>query len=157
MENTLAEAWADMVADLPVGQEDVEALVNQVLDELSEVAAPADGPRKQSEHDKPFQLEHGFSITYVQNEPVRGGGTRCMVSIESPGRAPLVIGVQLKNLVWNDLNPQLGVTAPGTRNEFTDWTPEEGPQKEWVLRNLRQRIAEYIFPKTNIDAMRNAV
>ena len=146
MSDTIAEAWDDMEADLPVTTANVSDLVNQVLDELSYVAPPPNSIGKQSEHDKPFQLQHGFSITSVDNQPVEGGGTRCVASIEGTGRLPLIISAQVRGF-----DRQLAATTAESGDEFIHWTPDAGPQKQWVLDNLRRRIAEYIRPAQTED------
>ena len=139
MPDTIAEAWAAMAANLPVAPGDLLTLVNQVVDELSEAATPAGGSLRQSECSKPFQLEHGFLVVYVHEEQVPGGFTQGVASIEGPGRPPLLIGAQVRAV-----DHALGVTIPGGGNEFTYWQPGDGPQKEWVLQNLRQRVVEYL-------------
>lgn len=146
MSDTIAEAWDDMEANLPVTTANVSDLVNQVLDELSYVAAPPNSLGKQSEHDKPFQLQNGFSITSIGNQLVQGGGTRCVASIEGPGRLPLIISAQVSGF-----DHRLAVTTPESGDGFVNWTPEDGPQKQWGLDNLRRRIAEYIRPAQTED------
>ena len=145
MTDTIPQAWGKMVANIPVAPGDIGPLVNQVLDELSEVASPAGGTLSQSDYVKPYKLEHGFTIFYVQEAQIPGGFTRAWANIQGPGRPPLMIGVQVR-----PLDNQLGVTAHGDAPEkgsdFTYWQPENGPQKQWVLQNLRQRLAEYISP-----------
>ena len=152
MSRTIKQAWDQMIENEPVTAADISKLVRQVLEELVQASTPDNKTPIQTDFSKPTELGYGFSISDVIESP-RPNTIRTTAVIQKRDRQPLVIGAQ-----FNGLDRTVQVSSPHNQHDLIPWTPEHGPQKEWILQSLRKQIINYIsqLRTTPISTARSA-
>ena len=139
MADTIGNAWAEMVTNQDVTTEDIRKLVNQVADELIEASIPKGTKLEDIDRSNPIQLDGGVRIIKIVNEEIRETIFRTTASIQRDGKRLIEISAQL-----NTWDRSLGISTPRDPSGFDNWSEENGPQKAWVLENLRQQVIEYL-------------
>ena len=142
MDDTITKAWDDMVAKLPVDEADLRRIANQVADELIRVGAPEGTEIASVDKSQPIPLGRGFSLRISEETlPPSYGKFRITLAISrSHGGNPLAY-------VAAECSPRggnLGVFPQGDGFEVVLWTKNDGDQRQWLLQNLRQQVADYI-------------
>ena len=132
MEDSIAQAWNRMVDQQKVRPEEIKGLVDQVLKELQEVAR---GSGRIEADNRVTKLPYGIQIFQEPENLHQRGVQRSSFHlwIESKRRTGII-------------NAEAGPNGPPSVSDPTDkenqiqWTEQNGPQKEWILQNLREQV-----------------
>ena len=143
MNDTIAEAWAGMVAKRPVGEDDLRRIAHQVADELIQAAAPERADTASVGTSQPITLGEGFSlhVSEVTFQSPRGNVFRVSLDISCSR------GSNRATYIAAQCSPgggNLGISSPDGRPEVVLWTEEDGDQRPWLFQKLRQQVADYI-------------
>ena len=140
-DSSIKNAWEYYVADLPIKPHDVPVIVQQVLYELATAASSNPYPPV-DEATSTARFPNGLAITLKepQDQPDGHSVTEFAVSItndETTKRKDFFAMASAKG------NPPR-VSHPHNPSDFVEWNKDQGPQKAWMVTNLRAQIVDFI-------------
>ena len=142
MDDTIAVAWADMVAKLPVDEADLRKIVHQVADEIILAGSP-EGTESAGDYSQPIALDRGYSLRVGEETLQIQGSHVFRITL----RIDRFHGDNCTALFAAECGPRggnLGIFPPELGREAVRWANEDGDQRVWLLQNLRQQVVDFI-------------
>ena len=131
----IAEAWNQMCERQPVRPEEIHGLVNLVLQEL--LTAALKNPDAQPDSQGTIQLPHRIAVSLIQEQKSPRAVRSSFYLTGSRGQSRSIVAQAT-------YDGPLGVENPKNLSEPTYWTPEDGPQRAWLLSNLRSQVTDFL-------------
>ena len=127
---SIAEAWNQMREGQPIPPGEIHALVEQVRLELISAMFPdVPVPEENTSHTR-----HGVTVG-AREEIEHPDGTRSRFVIEATYHSAIV-----EAAARAPSSPRVLIRA----REWKDWTSDDGPQRAWVLKNLRDHVVTFL-------------
>ena len=139
-ETSIKNAWEYYIATLPIKPEEIPHIAKQVAHELT-TAASKENEHSFDEDNSLVDLPNRLSISW--KEPTHRNDGSCLaeftISIahnqaKRTMRFRVQAGPKEPPAVSNPQDPERTVV----------WTKDQGPQKAWMLTNLRAQIVDFI-------------
>ena len=139
-EHSIKQAWRRHVEDLPIRPDEVDALTMQVPYELV-TAASTDPEREINDADSTVDLPNGLTIGWEEPKYLPDGTceSEFHISITKNNET------RMKGfLAQASPNEPPAVSHPQDPEATVVWKKAHGPQKAWMLANLRAQVVDFI-------------
>ena len=131
----IAEAWTLMAERQPVRPDEVHGLVSLVRQELLTIALR--NPEAQPDRQGTIQLPHGITVSLFQEERLPSAIRSSFQLASSRGRSRSITAQAV-------YDGPLSIRDPENPSEAKNWTPEDGPQRAWLLSHLRSQVTDFL-------------
>ena len=139
-EDSIRDAWEESVDKLPIMPEEIQELVMQVAYELAS-AASIDGETDFDEENWSVNLPHGLTVSWDENKEMPNGVHKSQFYAS-------ITQTEINRI--RAFSAQAGLTGPPAVSDPTSqsglkfWTEGNGPEKQWILDELRQQVVDFI-------------
>lgn len=140
-ENSIKNTWDNYVADLPIEPEDLYGMVQKVLYELATAASSEDSERDFDENSRSLILPNGLTITLDEPGPPEDDSFTVRFSI-SIARDETKKTMRFQ--ATTGTNQLKTVSSMDDPKNNSVWTKPKGPEKAWMLDNLRTHVVDFI-------------